>query len=211
MTAARNKIRVLIVDDHLVVRIGLRSLLEVQTDMEVVGEASGGMAALTQFQSVRPDVTLMDLRMSDQSGSAATAAIRQHAPEARIVVLTTFENDAGVYRALEAGATGFLLKDADGDTLLRAIREVYAGTYRLPATIAARLAQHQAAPKLSPRELEVLQLIVKGCSNKEIGATLGLAENTVKNHLKVVFEKLRVADRTQAATTALQRGLARLD
>lgn len=210
MTAPRQRIRLLIVDDHLVVRIGLRSLLEVQPDMVVVGEAAGGAQAVETFARLQPDVTLMDLRMPDLSGTAATAAIRRTFPAARVLVLTTFDNDEDIFRALEAGATGFLLKDTDGEALLRTIREVHAGNYRLPAAIASRLTQRQAAPELSPRELEVLQLIVKGRSNKEIGADLGLAENTVKNHIKMIFEKLRVADRTQAATTALQRGLAHL-
>jgi len=128
-----------------------------------------------------------------------------------VLVLTTFDNDEDICRALEAGAAGYLLKNTDGGPLLETIRAVHAGTYRLPAEITARLAQRRAAPGLSPRELDVLQLIVKGQSNKEIGATLGLAENTVKNHVKVILEKLNVADRTQAATTALQRGLARLN
>ena len=207
----RQKIRLLIVDDHLVVRIGLRSLIEIQPDMLVAGEAAGGKEAVDAVARLRPDVTLMDLRMPDLNGTAATAAIRRQLPDARVLVLTTFDSDEDIYRALEAGAAGFLLKDTDGEMLLRTIREVHAGTYRLPTAIATRLAHRQAAPELSPRELEVLQLIVKGRSNKEIGSDLGLAENTVKNHVKMIFEKLRVADRTQAATTALQRGLARLD
>jgi len=206
----RHKIRLLLVDDHLVVRIGLRSLLEVQPDMVIAGEAAGGNAAVETYATLRPDITLMDLRMPDLSGPAATAAIRRAFPEARVLVLTTFDNDEDIFRALEAGAAGYLLKDTDGESLLKTIREVHAGTYRLPPAIASRLAHRQAAPELSPRELEVLQLIVKGRSNKEIGADLNLAENTVKNHVKMIFEKLKVADRTQAATTALQRGLARL-
>ena len=207
----RNKIRLLLVDDHLVVRIGLRSLLETQPDMAVVGEAAGGLAAVEAFAKHQPDVTLMDLRMPDLSGPEATAAIRRKFPDARVLVLTTFDNDEDIYRALEAGAAGYLVKNTDSGPLLETIRAVHAGTYRLPPGIAGRLAQRRAAPELSPRELEVLLLIVKGQSNKEIGATLGLAENTVKNHVKMILEKLRVADRTQAATTALQRGLARLD
>ena len=206
----RPKIRLLLVDDHLVVRIGLRSLLEVQPDMVIAGEAAGGNAAVEAFAKLQPDITLMDLRMPDLSGPAATIAIRQAFPNARVLVLTTFDNDEDIFRALEAGAAGYLLKNTDGESLLKTIREVHAGTYRLPSAIAARLTQRQAAPELSPRELQVLQLIVKGRSNKEIGADLGLAENTVKNHVKMIFEKLKVADRTQAATTALQRGLARL-
>ncbi len=202
--------RVLLVDDHLIVRMGLRSLLEVQPDMTVVAEVAGGVDAVKAFAQHQPDITLMDLRMPDLSGAEATTAIRQRCPAARVLVLTTFDNDEDICRALEAGAAGYLLKNTDGGPLLETIRAVHAGTYRLPAEITARLAQRRAAPGLSPRELDVLQLIVKGHSNKEIGATLGLAENTVKNHVKMIFEKLNVADRTQAATTALQRGLARL-
>jgi len=126
-----------------------------------------------------------------------------------VLVLTTFDNDEDVYRALEAGAAAYLVKNTGSEMLLATIRAVYAGTYRLPSAIASRLAQRQAAPELSPRELEVLLLIVKGLSNKEIGSALGVAENTVKNHVKVILDKLGVADRTQAATTAMQRGLAR--
>lgn len=207
----RHKIRLLLVDDHLVVRIGLRSLVEVQPDMVVAGEAAGGKEAVELFTKLKPDITLMDLRMPDLNGTAATVAIRSSFPGARVLVLTTFDSDEDIFRALEAGASGFLLKDTNGEALLKTIRDVHAGTYRLPPAITARLAQRQAAPELSPRELEVLQLIVKGRSNKEIGADLGLAENTVKNHIKMIFEKLKVADRTQAATTALQRGLARLN
>jgi two-component system NarL family response regulator len=203
--------RVLLVDDHLIVRMGLRSLLEVQPDMTVVAEVAGGVEAVKAFAQHHPDITLMDLRMPDLSGAEATAAIRQRFPAARVLVLTTFDNDEDICRALEAGAAGYLLKNIDGGPLLETIRAIHAGTYRLPAEITARLAQRRAAPGLSPRELDVLQLIVKGQSNKEIGATLGLAENTVKNHVKMILEKLNVADRTQAATTGLQRGLARLN
>ena len=202
--------RVLLADDHLIVRMGLRSLLEVQPDMTVVAEVAGGVEAVKAFAQHHPDITLMDLRMPDLSGAEATAAIRQKFPAARVLVLTTFDNDEDICRALEAGAAGYLLKNTDSGPLLETIRAVHAGTYRLPAEITARLAQRRAAPGLSPRELDVLQLIVKGQSNKEIGVTLGLAENTVKNHVKMILEKLNVADRTQAATTAIQRGLAKL-
>lgn len=205
----RQKIRLLLVDDHLVVRIGLRSLLEVQPDMTVTAEAAGGISAVDAFAKYQPDVTLMDLRMPDMSGTEATAAIRRTNPDARVLVLTTFDNDEDIYRALEAGAMGYLVKNTDGESLLAAIRAVHAGTYRLPPSIAATLAERQTMPGLSPRELEVLRLIVGGLSNKEIANRLGLAENTVKNHVKMILEKLNVADRTQAATTALQRGLVR--
>jgi DNA-binding NarL/FixJ family response regulator len=204
------KIRLLLVDDHLLVRVGLRSLLETQPDMTVVAEVAGGAAAVKAFAEHKPDVTLMDLRMPDLSGTETTALIRKQFPNARVLVLTTFDNDEDVYRALEAGAAGYLLKNTEGNPLLATIRAVHAGTYQLPAPLAARLAQRRAAPELTPRELEVLLLIIKGQSNKEIGCSLNLAENTVKNHVKMVLEKLGAADRTQAATTALRRGLASL-
>jgi DNA-binding NarL/FixJ family response regulator len=205
------EIRLLLADDHLVVRVGLRSLIEMQPDMMVVAEAAGGVAAVEAFAKYRPDVTLMDLRMPDLSGPDATAAIRKQFPHARVLVLTTFDNDEDIHRALEAGAAGYLLKNTEGTPLLATIRAVHAGTYHLPAHLAARLTQRRAAPELSPRELEVLLLIVKGQSNKEIAASLGLAENTIKNHVKMILEKLGAADRTQAATTALQRGILHLE
>lgn len=207
---AKPRIRLLLVDDHLVVRIGLRGLLETQSDLEVVAEAAGGNAAVSAFAKHHPDVVLMDLRMPDLDGAQATAAIRTKFPEARVLVLTTFDTDEDIYRALEAGAAGFLLKSTDSKPLLEAIRAVHAGKYQLPATVAARLAERRAMPELSAREREVLALIVKGRSNKEIGSELGVAENTVKNHVKVILDKLGVADRTGAATKAIQRGLVRL-
>jgi DNA-binding NarL/FixJ family response regulator len=206
----KQKIRILLVDDHLVVRVGLRSLLETQRDITVVAEASNGATALELFNEHKPDITLMDLRMPGLSGPETINFIRKQFHDARILVLTTYDNDEDIYRALEAGAAGYLLKNTDSASLLDAIRSVHAGTYQLPAEIAARLSQRQAAPELSPRELEVLQHIVKGKSNKEIGHALSLSENTVKNHVKMILEKLDVSDRTQATTTALQRGLAKL-
>ncbi len=207
----QNQIRLMLVDDHLVVRVGLRSLLEMQPDMTVVAEAAGGAGAIADYAKWRPDVTLMDLRMPDISGTEATAAIHRAYPNARVLVLTTFDNDEDIYRALEAGATGYLLKNTESGPLLATIRAVFAGTYRLPAEMAARLARRRASPELSSRELDVLLLIVKGYSNKEIGSELGVAENTVKNHVKMILEKLGVNDRTQAVTTAIQRGLAKLE
>jgi DNA-binding NarL/FixJ family response regulator len=204
------RIRLLLVDDHLVVRVGLRGLLETQADLEVVAEAAGGQAALREFAKHHPDVVLMDLRMPDLDGAQATAAIRRKFPEARVLVLTTFDTDEDIYRALEAGAVGYLLKSTDSKSLLATIRAVHAGTYQLPVETARRLAQRRAMPELSHRESEVLALIVKGRSNKEIGGELGVAENTVKNHVKVILDKLGVADRTGAATTAIQRGLIRI-
>jgi two-component system NarL family response regulator len=204
------RIRILLADDHLVVRVGLRGLLETQPDLEVVAEAAGGRAAVREFEKCRPDLVLMDLRMPDLDGAQATATIRAKFPDARVLVLTTFDTDEDIYRALEAGAAGFLLKSADSKTLLEAIRAVHAGRYQLPAEVAARLAERRAMPELSAREREVLALIVKGRSNKKIGAELGVTENTVKNHVKVILDKLGVADRTGAATKAIQRGLVRL-
>jgi two-component system NarL family response regulator len=205
-----NRIRILLVDDHLIVRVGLRSLIETQSDMVVIAEASGGEAAPRQFEQCQPDVVLMDLRMPDLSGVQATAIIRQKNPGARVIVLTTFDHDEDIYRALQVGAAGYLLKNIDSDRLVETIRAVYARRYTLPPDVAARLAQRMAGPELSPREHEVLELIVRGRSNKEIGSDLGVAENTVKNHVKVVLEKLGVQDRVQATTRAIQRGIVRI-
>jgi DNA-binding NarL/FixJ family response regulator len=205
-----NRIRILLADDHLIVRVGLRSLIETQPDMTIIAEASSGEAAPREFDQCRPDVVLMDLRMPGISGVQATAAIRRKHPDARVIVLTTFDHDEDIYRALQAGAAGYLLKNVDSQQLVDTIRAVHAGRYRLPAGVAARLAQRMAAPELSPREREVLELIVKGRSNKEIGADLGVAENTVKNHVKVLLGKLDVQDRVQATTKAIQRGIVQL-
>ena len=204
------KIRLLLVDDHLIARTGLRGLLETQPDLAVVAEAASGEAALTAFEENRPDVTLMDLRMPGMGGVETTAGIRARFPDARILVLTTFDTEEDIFRVLNAGAAGYLLKNTETKPLLETIRAVHEGTYRLPAEIEARLAKWRAMPELSAREREVLELIVRGRSNKEIGANLGVAENTVKNHVKVILGKLGVQDRTQAATTALQRGLVSL-
>lgn len=204
------RIRVLLVDDHLVVRIGLRSLLETQPDLEVVAEAAGGFSGVAAYEEYRPDVVLMDLRMPDLDGAQATARILAGHPTARVLVLTTFDTDEDVYRALEAGAAGFFLKSTAGEPLLEAIRAIHAGTYRVPAQVAQRVERRRSMPDLSGREQDVLALIVRGRSNKEIGAELGVAENTVKNHVKVILEKLGVADRTGAATTAIQRGIVKI-
>jgi DNA-binding NarL/FixJ family response regulator len=204
------RIQILLVDDHLIARVGLRSLLETQSDMLVVAEASSGEVACQRFEECAPDVVLMDLRMPGMSGVETTTAIRAKHPEARVIVLTTFDNDEDIYRALQAGAAGYLLKNVESERLVETIRAVHAGQYRLPMDVATRLAQRMAAPELSPRERQVIELIVKGRSNKEIGADLGVAENTVKNHVKVVLEKLGVQDRVQATTRAIQRGIVQI-
>jgi two-component system NarL family response regulator len=162
------------------------------------------------FTQHRPDVTIMDLRLPVLSGVEAITEIRQHAPTAKIIVLTTFDGDEDIYRALQAGARGYLLKDMFGDDLMDAIRVVHAGKSRIPAAIAQRLADRMGGPELTPRELDVLRLIVGGNSNKEIGQRLFISEATVKTHINSLLSKLHVSDRTQAATTALQRGIVHL-
>jgi len=206
-----NPIRILIADDHLVVRIGLRSMIETQEDMEVVAEAANGREALELFRLRKPDVALMDLRMPIMGGVEATMAIRGEFPDARIIVLTTYNGDENIYRALQAGARAYLLKDVPRSEFLDDIRAVHSGQYCIPPAVAARLAQRLPYPELSSRELEVLQLIVQGRSNKEIGSVLAITESTVKNHVNSILCKMRVNDRTQAATTALRRGIVMLD
>ncbi|HEX6605668.1 MAG TPA: response regulator transcription factor [Chloroflexia bacterium] len=205
-------IRVLIADDHPVVREGVAAMIERRPDMTVVGEAATGREAVAAYRAAQPDVVLMDLRMPDMTGVEAIGAIRGEFPGARIIVLTTYDGDEDIYRGLQAGARAYLLKDAPRDDLLDAIRAVHAGQSRIPPAVAARLAERVlAGPELTARELEVLQGIVAGRSNKEIGAALGISEGTVKAHVNSILGKLGVADRTQAVTTALQRGIVHLD
>ncbi len=205
-------IRVLIADDHPVVREGVAAMIERRPDMTVVGEAATGREAVAAYRAARPDGVLMDLRMPDMTGVEAIGAIRGEFPGARIIVLTTCDGDEDIYRGLQAGARAYLLKDAPRDDLLDAIRAVHAGQSRIPPAVAARLAERVlAGPELTARELEVLRGIVAGRSNKEIGAALGISEGTVKAHVNSILGKLGVADRTQAVTTALQRGIVHLD
>jgi len=204
-------IRILFADDHPIVREGLAALLSTQAEMVVIGEAENGEQALEFFRRHIPDVTLMDLRMPVMSGLEATIAIRAEFPHARIIVLTTYDGDEEIYRALQAGARSYLLKDSLRKELLEVIRAVHAGERRIPAAIAQRLAEHPYHSELTARELEVLKLIVKGLANKEIAAALFISEPTVKTHLARVFAKLGVEDRTQAATQALRRGIIHWD
>ena len=205
-------IRILIVDDHPVVREGLAALVERRPDMTVVGEAGTGAAAVVQFRRLLPDVTLMDLRMPELGGVAAIGQIRAEFPAARIIVLTTYDGDDDIYHGLQAGARAYLLKDAPRDELLDAIRAVHAGQTRIPPAVAARLAERMmSGPDLSPRELAVLTAIVAGRSNREIGTDLTISEGTVKAHINSILGKLGVTDRTQAVTTALQRGIVHLE
>ncbi len=200
-------IRVLVVDDHHVVRQGLVALLKTVPEMNVVAEASDGRQAVELFKKHQPDVTVMDLRLPVMTGVEAIREIRREFPAARIIVLTTFDGDEDIYRALQAGARGYLLKDMAGDDLMDAIRAVHAGKSRIPAAIAQRLAERVSGADLTAREMDVLKLIVAGKSNKEIGRDLYITEATVKTHINSLLSKLGVTDRTQAATTALQRGL----
>ncbi len=204
-------IRILIVEDHAIVRQGLVALLQTVPEFSVVAEAADGTEAVALFRERRPDVTLMDLRLQKMNGVDAIVKIRSEFPEARIVVLTTFDGDEDIYRALAAGARGYLLKGMTGDELMDAIRVVHAGKSRIPAPVAERLAERMSGPALTGRETDVLRLIVGGNSNKEIAAVLAISEATVKTHINSLLSKLGVTDRTQAATTALQRGIVHLD
>ncbi|MFY9939514.1 MAG: response regulator transcription factor [Silvibacterium sp.] len=205
------QIRILVVDDHTVVRQGIVALLNTVSDLTVVAEAADGQEAIDVYRKHRPDVTLMDLRLPKMGGADAIAQIRQEHPTARIIVLTTFDGDEDIFRALQAGAKGYLLKGTDADELTAAIRSVYAGKSRIPAFVAEKLAERMGGPALTARELEVLKRIVAGRSNKEISGDLHISEATVKTHINSLLSKLGVSDRTQAATTALQRGIVHLD
>lgn len=204
-------IKILIVDDHHIVRQGFVALLKTVPGFEVVAEAADGEQAVELYRKQRPDVTLMDLRLPKMNGVDAIARIRDGNPAARIIVLTTFDGDEDIYRALQAGAKGYLLKGMDLAELTDAIRTVHAGKTRIPAQVAEKLAERMSGATLTARELEVLKLIVAGKSNRDIGNALFISEATVKTHVNSLLSKLGVEDRTQAATTALQRGIVHLD
>jgi two-component system, NarL family, response regulator len=210
MTAVA-KIRVLVVDDHAIVRVGVRTLVNAEPDMEVVAEAADAPATLAAYRTHRPDVVLLDLRLPDTSGAALIARLRVLDPGARIIVLTSYDASEDVYQAVRAGAQAYLLKGTFPDGILEAaIRRVHAGEQVIPADVAARLAQRVGEPSLTPREIAVLELVAKGLSNKEIGGVLHTSAGTVKTHLKRIFLKLGVGDRTEAALLAVQRGLVSL-
>ena len=204
-------IRVLCVDDHPIVREGIAAVIATQPDITCVGEAGDGQTAVAQYREHKPDVVVMDLRMPGMGGVEATIQIRKEFRTARIIVLTTYEGDEDIHRALEAGAQGYLLKDSVRKELLQTIRDVYAGQRHITPSMAARLAEHTPRHALSERELQVLKHIAKGLRNKEIGAALNIAEDTVKIHIKNIFGKMNVIDRTQAVVSASQRGIIRLD
>ena len=204
-------IQIMVVDDHHIVRQGLVALIGTLPDMKVVAQASDGSEAVDLYRAHRPDITLMDLRLPKQNGVEAITHIREEFPSARIIVLTTFDGDEDIYRALQAGAKGYLLKGMNADELTDAIRTVHGGKSRIPAIVAERLAERMGGPSLTGRELDVLKRIVGGRSNKEIASDLFISEATVKTHINSILSKLGVNDRTQAATTALQRGIVHLD
>ncbi len=205
------RIRVVCVDDHRIVREGIALIIGRQSDMEVVGLAATGEEAVTLFARCRPDVTLMDLQLGATSGVDAIRAIRRTDPAARIVVLTMYQGDEDIYRALEAGAVTYVLKDTLSDDLVRVVREVHAGNQPLSSPdVEARLAERAARPPLTPREVQVIELIARGLRNKEIAASLGISEETAQVHVKHILAKLNVQDRTAAVTVALRRGIIHL-
>ena len=203
-------IRLLIVDDHPAFRAGLVALLADQKDLRVVAECGDGREAVELYRRERPDVVLMDLRLPGLSGVEAILAIRQEFPDARVIVVTTFDSDEDIYRAIQSSAKSYLMKDMSKPEIVGTIRAVHAGQERLPASIAGKLAERRRRPELTLREMEVLQLLVKGRSNKEIASGLSIAEDTVKSHLKTLFTKLGVQDRTAAAVNAIRYGIVTL-
>jgi len=204
------KIRLMIVEDHHVVREGLVALLSSIEEIEVVASVGDGDKAVTSFSSLHPDVTLMDLQLPGVGGAEATRKIRERAPEARVIVLTTYDGDEDIFRALQAGACGYLLKGMPFDDLVQAIYAVHRGELSIPSQIADKLAERSKSEPLTPREIHVLERIVAGRANKDIASDLSISEATVKTHVNNLLAKLGVADRTQAATAALQRGFVRL-
>lgn len=203
--------RILVVDDHFMVRMGLSSSLNAEGDMEVIAEAGNGADALKAYRELRPSLVLMDVRLPGMSGPDAVGAIVREFPDARILMLSTHSGEEEIYRSLQAGARGYILKSAMREELLRAIREVSGGKRYLDPTLAPLLAERMTHRSLTSRELEVLKMVAKGMGNKEIAAQLNIAEVTVKLHVSHVLEKLNVKDRTEAATAAFKRGILTLD
>ncbi len=215
-----DKISVLVADDHTLFRKGVRKMLEVEEDMQVVGEAATGREALEQARTLMPDVILMDIKMPDLDGVEATRTLCQEMPHVGIIFVTMFQDDEFVFRGLQAGGRGYILKDADPETMLRAIRAVANGESLLGPTIAQKALRHFSAlpgkqaplvDELTPRELEVLTLIAEGLCNKDIARELSISEKTVKNHINNIFSKLHLYDRTQAMLYAIRQGLVKVD
>jgi two-component system NarL family response regulator len=204
-------IRILLADDHPPLRAGLASILDSQPDLTVVAQAGTGRQVLEVSADQPVDVFILDLRMPDGDGIETIKRLLERNPETRVLVLTTFDNEEDIFNALDAGARGYLLKDATSNEIIQAVRRIHGGERCLPAAIAARLADRMIRPTLSPREFDVLRLVARGRTNKEMAAAMFISEETVKTHMKSLFQKLDVHDRAEAVATALQRGLLRLE
>jgi DNA-binding NarL/FixJ family response regulator len=205
------RIRILIVDDHPAIRVGLAAMLSAQPQCSIVAEAGDVPGALAACEEHQPDVVLMDLRIPGGGGVEATLAIRQRWPAVRVLVVTTFDRDEDIHRAIQAGASGYVLKGLTSAELVAAVKSVHAGGKVLPPEVATLLAERQSRKNLSPRELDIVRLIIRGRSNKEIAADLGIGDESVKTHLRALFTKLGVADRTQAAIEAIRHGIVHLE
>jgi two-component system, NarL family, response regulator len=207
---AKTEIRILIVDDHPIVRMGISAIINARSDMVAVAQANSGEEAIALFRQHIPDITLMDLRLPGMGGVEAIRAIRAISPKARFVVLTTYEGDEDIHQALKSGAQGYLIKGMPHEDLIEAVRRVHAGEYFVPVPMAEALATRTPRTQLTPRERDVLSLLIEGKSNKEIGVALDISEATIKSHVSVILMKLGAADRTQAVVIALQRGILHL-
>ena len=210
METGEARIRILIVDDHPIMRVGIAAIINAQPGMQVVGQAGTASDAVRMFETMQPDLTLMDLRLPDRSGVEAIRAIRALSPRARIIVLTTYEGDEDIHQALEAGARGYLIKGMPHDALVKALYRVHAGQRFLPQVVTEALSSRVPGSHLSQREQEVLQLMFAGKSNREIAEELLIKEATVKSHVSVILMRLNVSDRTQAVVEGLKRGLVHL-
>ena len=208
---AEKPIRCLVADDHAIVREGVAATIELYDEMRVVARASNGRESVEVFREHRPDITLMDLNMPEMGGVEAITRIRDEFPDARVIILTTYDGDEDIFRGLRAGAKAYLLKEGSVEQLVETIHAVHQGQVRIPQEVAAKLAVRMTSPELTAREMEVLHLIVAGKSNAEIGDALFITEATVKAHVNSILSKLDVSDRTQAVTTALKRGIVHLE